>query len=199
MHVQIRALFFFSFIFFLSFSSFLSSSFVVLFLTVQLCLEMLACVRCPCRTQHDAVALNCLLRLLQQMYQVSNISVSQCCELWPQSMHLYTGSRMSTDTGRAGCRRVERKERFDVKNTHTHSTSRCAGSNCGCCCVAQQAPEVSGHATFSPQAQKTLCVSFRNLCLSFSPERRRDEKKRHLLTSAVVSQEYVCRRLSAHC
>ena len=28
---------------------------------------------------------------------------------------------MSTDTGRAGCRRVERKERFDVKNTHTHT------------------------------------------------------------------------------
>ena len=33
--------------------------------------------------------------------------------------------RISTDTGCAGCRRVE--ERFNVKNTHTHILKRNAG------------------------------------------------------------------------
>ena len=67
-----------------------------------------------CRTQYDGVI--SLPTLLTTLLAFS-ISVSWFCH---HRACISLGARIGTDTGCAGCRRVE--ERFNVKNTHTSST-----------------------------------------------------------------------------
>ena len=64
-------------------------------------------------SMYDGVSLHCLLCLLH--YNVVSLLLLQLCRGFTEFV-----GRVRTDTGCTGCRRVERKERFNSCEEHTH-------------------------------------------------------------------------------
>ena len=85
---------------------FLALSFIFLSFNAS---RLLACICCAYRIQYDGMTLHCLLSLLR--YNAESLCRSFC----DHRACISLGCRSSTDTGCAGCRRVEG---FNVKNTH---------------------------------------------------------------------------------
>ena len=93
--VQIELLLDWQFNFYFIFFSFFCLPFIFLSFNVS---ELLTCVCCACRTQHDGMALRCLYSLYRIAMQQRTLGV------------------LDVD---------EQKERFNVKNTHSQYISEC--------------------------------------------------------------------------